>query len=161
MGFFDNINIFDNTNEIIENVSEGREIAPIMTPEIINNMDGFYGKDVVVFGKPLETGKILDHQQGDNPFEAAGNCNLVSTSNFMNLCGIPNANETDITGYAILNGECSYNYYDPPWDRGGSNTQNMQSILSDFGISTDVVTPYDIGGDIESIAARCCGKVKL
>ena len=156
MGFFDdnNINIFDNANEIIENISDGREIAPLMTPELINDMEGFNGKDVVVFGKPLEIGEILDHRQGDNPFQAAGNCNLVSTSNFMNLCGIVDANETDITGYAILNGECCYNYHDPPGNRGGSTTQNMQNILSDFGISTEVLTPHDIGGDIESIAAR-------
>lgn len=154
MGFFDNIDIFDNNNEIIENITENRETAPIMIPELNNDMDGFNGQDVVVFGKPYEVGEILDHQQGDNPFDAGGNCNLVSTANFMNLCGIPEANETDITGYAILNGECDYNYYAPPWDRGGSGTQNMQNILSDFGISTEVVTPYDNGGNLESIAVR-------
>ena len=142
MGIFDDI--FG--GGIIDNVTDGREISENMQPEVYDNVAGFEGQELVVFGNPMETGENLDYQQGDNPFNVSGNCNLVSTSNFMNLCGIPEANEVDITGYAIVNGECLPD--------GGSTTQNMQSILSDFGISTEVVRPYESGGDIESIAAR-------
>lgn len=154
MGILEGFNIFDNNSINIENISASREISNFMSPELVNNIEGFKGEDVVVFGKPTEIGEILDHQQGDNPFGAYGNCNLVSTANFMNLCGISAANETDITGYAILHGECCYNQYSSPEELGGSTTQNMQNILKDFGISTEVLHPYDSEGKIESIATR-------
>ena len=38
--------------------------------EIRNDMSGFEGKDVVVFGDPISTGESLDHLQGDNPYFA-------------------------------------------------------------------------------------------
>ena len=147
MDDFFNFDIFgESNNKVVEGVTDGREINPNMNPEVLDDVDGFENMDVVVFGNPSEVGDILDHFQGDNPFDVSGNCNLVSTANFMNLCGITEANETDITGYAIVNGECNYD--------GGSTTQNTQSILSDFGISTEVVRPGESGGDLESIAAR-------
>ena len=148
-------NIFDGGNEIPQAVLDKVDYSnEIMAPELRDDIKVFEGRDVVVFGKPFETGENLDYMQGDNPFEAAGNCNLVSTSNFLNLCGIEDANETMITGYAILTDQCSYIEWFPPECRGGSTTENMQSILNDFGIETEVVHPYDANGDIESIAAR-------
>lgn len=154
MGDWLDINIFDGGNELPQAIENRNDINEIMAPEVRDDIPGFEGQDVVVFGSPIDTGNILDHNQGDNPFNVSGNCNLVSTSNFLNLCGISDANESFITYYAIMNDECIYSEYLPPSDCGGSTTNNMQSILSDFGIETEVVRPYDSNGDIESIAAR-------
>lgn len=152
MGIFD---ILDGGNEVPQGIMDDVSSYDIMKPEVRDDMQGFEGQDVVVFGNPIEVGKdYLNFEQGHNSYDALGNCNLVSTSNFLNLCGISEANEEFITGYAIENGECTYSEFLPPEDRGGSNTQNMQNILSDFGIETEVVKPYENGGDIESIAAR-------
>lgn len=152
MGLFDDI--FGGGSEIPQELLDKIHPNEVMAPEMRDDMQNFEGRDVAVFGTPIETGENLDHQQGDNPYDAAGNCNLVSTSNFLNLCGEDRATETVITGYAIENGECVYSEYLPPSDRGGSGTQNMQNILSDFGVETEVVHPYERGGDLESIAAR-------
>ena len=154
MGSFDINNIFDFGNELPPSIDARDDINDIMNPEMRSDIPGFEGQDVVVFGNPLDMGNNLDFRQGDNPFEASGNCNLVSTSNFLNLCGFGDANETFITYYAIVNDECVYSEYLSPSDRGGSGTQNMQRILSDFGIDTEVVHPYDSNGDLESIATR-------
>lgn len=153
MGIFDDVNIFGSSSEIPPALDRA-DIPDVIHLELRDDMQGFEGQEVAVFGSPIETGENLDYEQGDNPFEAAGNCNLVSTSNFLNLCGIDEANETMITGYAIANGECAYSEYLPPEARGGSNTENMQNILGEFGIDTEVVRPYERGGDIESIAAK-------
>lgn len=151
MGLLD---IFDGGNEISPQEPDNFDARAVIELEVRDDIQGFEGKDVAVFGKPIETGESLDYNQGDNPYDAGGNCNLVSTANFLNLCGIDEADETLITGYAIENGQCSYSEFLPPGDRGGSTTENMQNILNDFGIETEVVRPHEQGGDLESIAAR-------
>ena len=153
MGWLE-INPFGGGNELLPSIDGRNDISEVMLPEMRDDVPCFEGQDVVVFGSPMDIGNTLDYNQGDNPFEAAGNCNLVSTSNFLNLCGVGDANETFITYYAIVNNECIYSEYLPPSDRGSSGTQNMQNILGDFGIQTEVVYPYDSNGDLESIAAR-------
>lgn len=146
--------VFGGGNEVPQAVLDTIQPAEVMMPEMRSDIECFEGQDVIVFGNPTEVGDSLDSSQGDNPFEASGNCNLVSTSNFLNLCGVGDASETFITYYAIVNNECVYSDYLPPSDRGGSGTQNMQNILGDFGIQTEVVHPYDSNGDLDSIAAR-------
>lgn len=150
MGVFD---VFQSGGNEIYSGGESLEVAEVMSPEVRDDFQNFEGRDVVVFGNPIETGERLDHSQGDNPYGAAGNCNLVSTSNFLNLCGVEEANETQITGYAIENNECFYCDIFPPEYNGGSGTENMQSILQDFGISSEIVTPEN-GGSLEEIANR-------
>ena len=122
--------------------------------EIRNDMSGFEGKDVVVFGDPISTGESLDHLQGDNPYFAKGNCGLVSTANFLNLCGISAADENMITKYAIDNDECNHGWFVPSAERGGVERENMQRIIRDFGIDTQLFEPFEQGGRIEDIANR-------
>ena len=151
MEFFDLI--FDGGNEVPQGVLDTIQPVEVMAPEMRNDMEGFEGLDVIVFGNPTAVGDSLDSSQGDNPFNAEGNCGLVSTSNFLNLCGL-DANETLITGYAIASHECTYYDFLPSTDNGATNTGNIQNILSSLGVDSEVLHPSDQGGDLESIAAK-------
>ena len=44
------------------------EINPVMVPEIRDDVPGFEGRDVLVCGVPIETGKILNYEQGNNMY---------------------------------------------------------------------------------------------
>lgn len=145
--------IFDGGNEVPQVVLDVVQPAEVMTPEMRNDMEGFEGQDVIVFGHPTEVGDSLDSSQGDNPFNAEGNCGLVSTSNFLNLCGL-DSNESLITGYAIASHECTYYDFLPSTDNGATNTGNIQNILSSLGVDSEVLHPSDRGGDLDSIAEK-------
>ena len=151
MGIFDNF--FGDGNEIPQPVLDKVNPAEIMMPEVRDDMEGFEGQNVIVFGNPIEVGAALDFEQGDNPFGFRGNCGLVSTSNFLNLCGIE-ADETLITRYAIENGECVYSEFLPPDHNGGTTARNIENILKAFGIESEVFYPDERGGDLESIAEK-------
>ena len=130
------------------------EINPVMKPEIRNDVPGFEGRDVLVCGNPFEIGEQLNHNQGDNSYGAEGNCGLVSISNVLNLVGRESIDEEKITGYAIANDECGYDAFSPPEYQGGTNLDNMQNILDDFGVKTEVIKSFDDQSDIETIAKR-------
>lgn len=153
MGFFSEINIFGG-NDVPQAILDTLQPADVMTPELRYDIEGFEGQEVIVFGNPSEVGASLDSNQGDNPFEASGNCGLVSTSNFLNLCGISEANETLVTGYAIMNGECVYSEYLPPEENGGTGPENIENILTGFGIESETIYSNEMGGDLESIAEK-------
>lgn len=153
---FENFSDFMKNLEGIEsnNLPENLEINPVMNPEIRDDVPGFEGRDVLVCGNPLEVGEQLNHEQGYNSYGAEGNCGLVSTSNVLNLVGRENIDEEKITGYAIANDECRHGTFLPPEDCGGTKLENMQNILSDFGVKTEVLKPDFENGSIESIAKR-------
>lgn len=130
------------------------EINPVMNPEIRDDVPGFEGQDVLVCGNPMEVGEQLNHRQGDNSYGAEGNCGLVSASNVLNLVGRESIDEEKITGYAIANGECEYDQFTPPIDCGGTNLDNMQNILNDFGVPNEVIDSFDDRGSIEAVAKR-------
>ena len=126
----------------------------MLDSEVRNDIQGFEGRDVVVFGNPIEIGEKLDHLQGDNPYFAGGNCGLVSTANFLNLCGISAADENMITKYTIDHDECMHGWFVPFASRGGVTTENEQKIIKDFGIGTNVFQTFEPGGSIEDIARQ-------
>jgi len=128
------------------------EINPVMVPEIRDDVPGFEGRDVLVCGVPIETGEILNHEQGNNMYKAEGNCGLVSVSNTLVLCGHEGFSENLITTYAIENGECAYSQFMPPEDCGGTNPENIKSILDEFGVKAEIFKPNDAEGSIEAIA---------
>lgn len=151
-GIFDSFQEVDpQGTEVVFGDNEGLEVK-MPDPEIRNDMEGFVGKDVVVFGNPLDTGEKLDYQQGDNPYFAEGNCGLVSIANFLNLGGMEEANEDMITKYALDNDKCEDGWFIPPSDRGGTTIEDIQSIMQDFGVETQAFAPYETGGSIEEIA---------
>ena len=109
------------------------------------------GEDVaIVTGKPFENTDKLDFSQGDNSYNAGGCCGLVSSSNFLNLCGLETSEE-EVVGYAMENGLCANGFFMPSESVGGTGDYQIETILENYGVS---VTVYDVynGGSIEDIA---------
>lgn len=119
--------------------------------EVYNYLNGLeeYG-DVYVTGKPFETAANLDYFQGDNPYGALGCCGLVSSSNFLNMCGIE-ATEDEIVGFALENDLCNYGWFTPPESVGGTNDMQIEAVIEAHGVPVSV---YEIGhgGSVEDIA---------
>ncbi len=116
--------------------------------EYLNGLEE-YG-DVLVSGNPFERASDLDYNQGDNSFGAAGCCGLVSSANFLNLCGIE-ATEEEIVGFALENDLCNNGWFISPEDTGGTNDMQIEAVIESRGVP---VTTYEIGegGSVEDIA---------
>ena len=147
---------FQSDNEIEEALDSPTFADEIQHPssELRSDFPGFEGREVVVYGNPVETGSQLDFVQGDNPYLARGNCGLVSVSNMLNLSGITAANETMITKYAIDHDLCVHGWFMKPEDRGGVRTEFMSEILGGFGIETNSYSPKKFYGTPEGIAQQ-------
>jgi len=109
------------------------------------------GEDIaIVTGEPFENTERLDFNQGDNSYGAGGCCGLVSSSNFLNLCGLETTEE-EIVGYAMENGLCANSPFMPSESIGGTRDPEIEAVIESYGIP---VTAYgtDSGGSIEDIA---------
>ena len=109
------------------------------------------GEDVaIVTGNPFETAERLDFSQGDNSYDAGGCCGLVSSSNFLNLCGLETTEE-EVVGYAMENGLCANGFFMPRESVGGTGDFEIETIIESYGILVTAYDTYD-GGSIEDIA---------
>ena len=144
-GFFENL--WDSITDAL-GISDDKSNLP---SEMYDYLDGLeeYG-DVSVSGNPFETAENLDYAQGDNPYGATGCCGLVSSSNFLNMCGIETS-EDEIVGYALENGLCNYSVFAPAESNGGTNDMQIEAVIEAHGVP---VTTYEIGwgGSVEDIA---------
>lgn len=117
----------------------------------INVCTDVLGEDVaVVTGNPFENAERLDFSQGDNSYEAGGCCGLVSSSNFLNLCGLETTEE-EIVGYAMENNLCANGFFMPRESVGGTGDVEIETILENYGIPVTSYNTYN-GGSIEDIA---------
>lgn len=128
------------------------------TDEIPNLEPSDISDDLFVTGNPQEVAVRLDYMQGDNPFNAFGNCGLVSVSNLLQMAGI-DLGENDITLFALKNNMCEYIDGDPE-NSGGTYPDNLVDILKCAGIDAQYqltwcdmsgITSYEgIAGLVES-----------
>lgn len=70
--------------------------------ELVESVEGLEQQPMVVTGSPFEIAGSLDCTQGDNRYNVASDCGLVSCSNYLKLCGIE-VSEDEIVGYALAN----------------------------------------------------------
>lgn len=143
----------DNDWETAENINpeEGLDIgkeALALEPE--TRMDLPNCEDAFVLGNPYDVAGSMDFNQGDNPYNAMGNCGLVSISNMLSAGGF-DVTEDDVTGFAIKNGLCNYNPNNNPADNGGTTAEMRQEILRRMGIDSDIC-PSGTTGSLEDIA---------
>ena len=104
-----------------------------------------------VCGDPVEVGGSLDDLQGDNLYQAKGDCGLVSVSNLLTLAGL-DVNEDAVVGRAISMRLCSYSTAMDPSDRGGTNVMERRMLLQSYGISSEVYSSKDVAGSLNSLA---------
>ncbi len=125
--------------------------------ELVESVEGLEQQPMVVTGSPFEIAGSLDCTQGDNRYNVASDCGLVSCSNYLKLCGIE-VSEDEIVGYALANNLCSRGYFSAPESWGGTNDQNLETILEHYGVGSSVFHPDEKRGSIEGIAdAVECG----
>lgn len=119
--------------------------------EFMNGVEGFGAQPMIVAGSPFEIAGRLDCAQGDNRFNVSSNCGLVSCSNYLNICGIE-ADEDEIVEFALENNLCSRSIFSGPESWGGTNDENLETILEHYGVESTVFYPNEAGGSIEGIA---------
>ena len=112
-----------------------------MTPEVMTDVVPGVS-DALVTGHPDYWAEQLDGQQGDNPFDAHGNCGLVSVANVLTMSGTETT-ETEMTEYALVNGLCRISPFDPA-NRGGTTEFEMSQLLEVHGLENDIVSARDI-----------------
>ena len=131
----------DETLSDLEQIEE-TEMA-LLEPEIIVELEV---GEVMVFGDPFEVGQNLDDCQGDNEFNAKGNCGLLTITNMLRLGGF-DITESDVTKFALENGLCTDGVWMDPYSRGGTTVMNRQEILACYGIeSSFTFDTYEAGG---------------
>lgn len=104
----------------------------------------------MVTGEPFGNANKMDFNQGDNPYNAAGNCGLVSISNLLRRAGME-ISEDDVTKFAIDSGLCDYNPVGDASGNGGTTIEMRREILSRYGIDSEIY-PSNAGGSLENIA---------
>lgn len=135
--------IFDGGDGTSEAESLERDLTRV--PEL----DGEYE----VYGGPYELGEVLDDVQGDNVYDAHGDCGLVSITNLLRIAG-SDVTEDDVVGYAIRSSLCNYSAFDPPGERGGTTTWEQRAILESLGFDTECFVPGEAGGSLEAMAGH-------
>lgn len=117
----------------------------------INICTDVLGEDVaIITGNPFENAERLDFSQRDNSYRAGGCCGLVSSSNFLNLCGLETTEE-EIVGYAMQNELCANGFFMPRESVGGTVDSEIETILENYGVPVTSYNTYN-GGSIEDIA---------
>lgn len=114
----------------------------IMEPEV---------GEVIVFGDPFEVGQNLDDCQGDNEFNAEGNCGLLTITNMLRLGGF-NVTESDVTRFALENNLCANGIWMDPSQRGGTSVSGRQEILARLGIESSFTYDTYGAGSLSEIA---------
>lgn len=142
-----------NNWEIAENVNPeegldtGKE-ALALEPEIWTDLPNC--EKAFVLGNPYEVAGSMDFAQGNNPYNAMGNCGLVSISNMLCAGGF-DVTEDQVTGFAIKNGLCEYDPRNNPIDNGGTTAEMRKELLHRLGIESDIC-PSGTTGSLENIA---------
>lgn len=130
-----------------EGLDAGRE-AQALEPEIRTDLPN--AEKAFVLGNPYEAAGEMDFKQGDNPYNAMGNCGLVSISNMLRAAGF-DSSEEQITGYAIKNRLCEYDPDGIPSNNGGTTAEQRKELLRQMGIDSDIC-PSGTTGSLENIA---------
>lgn len=136
---------FDESGEVAF-IKEVEGIA--LEPEIRYDVPGC--EVAMVTGNPFGNASKMDFEQGDNPYNASGNCGLVSISNLFRRAGLQ-VSEDDVTRYAIDSGLCEYNPLGDAGNNGGTTIEMRRDILYKFGIASDICPSHN-GGTLEDIA---------
>lgn len=136
---------------------EDLKVGAMMQPEYRMDVPGC--EAAWVTGNPHRSAEAMDYAQGDNPYQAYGNCVLVSISNLLRRTGM-DVTENDITQYAIENGICGYDIWNPPEENGAMTSEGAVDILAHYGIESDFYDSSEM--DLETLAdAVDCGKGTL
>ena len=139
-GFRENVDITSELGGKADVINENVEIC-----------EDILGEDVaIVTGRPFDNLERLDYSQGDNSYEAGGCCGLVSSSNFLNICGLETT-ENEVVGFAMENDLCANGFFVPYESRGGTGDPQIEAVIESYGVE---VTAYDTynGGSIDDIA---------
>ncbi len=136
----DNSTFFESTHQGMEGVA--------LEPEIRYDIPNC--EVAMVTGEPFRNAPNMDFEQGDNPYNASGNCGLVSICNLLRRAGM-NITEDEVTKCAIDSGLCDYNPLGTSSDNGGTTIEMRHDVLSKFGVASDIY-PSGNGGSLESIA---------
>ena len=136
-------------NETLTNLEqiEETEMAQL-EPEIIFEPEV---GEVMVFGDPFEVGQNLDDCQGDNEFNAEGNCGLLTITNMLRLGGF-DITESDVTRFALENDLCVDGVWVDPYSRGGTTVMDRQEILARYGIESSYTFDTHEAGGLNEIA---------
>lgn len=119
-----------------------------LEPELRDDVPGC--DEALVTGGPFDTAGRMDFQQGDNPFNAAGNCGLVSICNTLRRAGL-DVTEDEVTKRAIDSGLCNYDPYGPASENGGTTLEMRRGVLALFGVDSEVC-PAAGSGSLTRIA---------
>lgn len=136
----DNSGLLELTHQGIDGVA--------LEPEIRYDIPGC--EVAMVTGEPFTNASNMDFEQGDNPFNASGNCGLVSICNLLRRAGI-DVSETEVTKCAIDSGLCDYNPLGIASNNGGTTMEMRRDVLNKFGVASDIY-PSEKGGSLERIA---------
>jgi len=131
-----------------EDISEGKytDVNAYMLPETRYDVPDV--EVAIVSGDPEGAAQIVDFVQGDEVEGAEGTCGLTSIANICRLSGME-VTEGEVVTYALENGLCGYNPWEPG-ETGGVNDEQMVEILRDYGIEADA---YDADQyDLEFVA---------
>lgn len=111
--------------------------------------------EALVTGGPFEAAGTMDFEQGNNPFNAAGNCGLVSICNTLRRAGF-DVTEDDVTKRAIDSGLCQYDPNGPASENGGTTLEMRRGVLALYGVDSEVC-PAAGSGSLERIAEAIDG----
>lgn len=135
-------------NEAESRISEELEMQAL-EPEIRTDVPNC--EVAFVTGGPHEAAPKMNFSQGNNKFNAKGNCGLVSISNTLNRGGIV-ISEDDVTGRAISKGLCRYHENGNPAGNGGTNLEDRKKMFHELGFDSEIGRPNGGRGDLEDIA---------
>ncbi len=143
--------IIEKIVDVIEDVLGLDSTSEPPSAEVYDYLDSLDSTDEFsVTGNPQEALSVVDYEQGDNIFNVDGCCGLVSSSNFLNMCGLETT-ENEIVGFALANDLCSYSLFAPPESNGGTNDAQIEAVIEAYGIPVTAYETYD-GGSIDDIA---------
>lgn len=117
-------------------------------------------KAALVTGNPFKTACFMNYKQGENPYNAKGNCGLVSISNMLRRGDI-SISENEITKAAIDGNYCTYSPIGDAKKNGGTSINSRQKLIKKLGIDNEIKFPGN-GGDLQDIADaidRGCGVI--
>lgn len=151
-------NQFTDLRDGVQEAQEGiQQTAEMPAPEVIHNFSPEV-PEAVVTGDPEDIAKKLDFSQGDNSFNALGDCGLVSCSNLLEMAGI-DADENTVVQYALQNGLCDNPdpngslWSDDGENRGGTNPDERVELLKHFGVDATEqsgLSPDQVADAVES-----------
>ena len=93
------------------------------------------GDGTSTFDSPIETGNMLDAEQGKVP-GFGGTCGLVSCVNVLRMAGIE-ATEQQVVNFAASNGIC-WTGDSEPGNNGGTDPSDRREVLAYFGVKSEL-----------------------